>query len=95
MNLLILLCLLLGVGLGVRLRARRALIGWAGRGITWSVYLLVFCLGGAVGASRAVLDNLGRLGWQAVLICAGGILGSVALGRLVGPYLLPSQSHEK
>ena len=95
MNLVILLCLLLGIGLGFLLRGQRALIGWAGRATTWSVYLLVFCLGGAVGANRAILDNLGRMGWQAVLICTGGILGSVCLIRLVSPYLLPSVTHEE
>ena len=95
MNLVILLCLLLGIGLGVLLRERRVLIGWAGRATAWSIYLLVFCLGGAVGADRAILDNLGRMGWQAVLICTSGILGSVCLVRLVTPYLLPSVTHEK
>jgi uncharacterized membrane protein YbjE (DUF340 family) len=94
-NLIILLCLLLGIGLGVLLRERRALIKWSGRATTWSVYLLVFCLGGAVGANRTILDNLGRMGWQAVLICIGGILGSVCLVRLVSPYLLPSVTHEE
>jgi hypothetical protein len=94
-NLAILFCLLLGIGAGILLRGRRGVLVWAGRATTWSVYLLVFCLGGAVGANPAILGNLGRLGWQAVLICAGGILGSVCLVRLVGPYLFPSLIHEK
>ncbi len=95
MNLLILLCLVSGTILGILLRRQRPILATVDRLTMWAIYLLVFSLGAAVGANPAVIGNLGRLGWQAVLLCAGGILGSVCLIRLVGPRLVPPASHEK
>ena len=95
MNLQILLFLTMGTILGLLLRRRRPVLAVADRLTAWAIYLLVFSLGAAVGANPAVLENLGRLGWQAILLCAGGVLGSVSLIRLIGPRLFPSVSHEK
>jgi hypothetical protein len=95
MNLVILLCLASGTLLGILLRRQRPVLAVADRLTSWAIYLLVYSLGIAVGANPAVLENLGRLGWQAALLCAGGILGSVCLIRLIGPRLAPSASHEK
>jgi hypothetical protein len=44
---------------------------------------LIFFLGVSVGANPAVVRGLGRLGLQALILSAGGILGSVLVARLV------------
>ncbi len=88
MNLYIVAFLLLGIGVGASLHRKAVIQTWAGRLMTAAVFLLVFCLGSAVGANRLVLDNLGRLGGQAALLCAGGLIGSLWLGRVVGPRVL-------
>ncbi len=51
-----------------------------GRLITVAIILLLFLLGVSVGSNREIVDNLGTLGLQALLIAAAGTLGSVLAG---------------
>ncbi len=90
MNLYIVACLLLGIAVGACCRRVPQVQVCAGPLMTGAVFLLVFCLGAAVGANRLVLGNLGRLGGQAVLLCAGGLIGSLWLGRILAPRLFPA-----
>ena len=90
MNVYIVACLLLGILIGACCRRVPQVEACAGPLMTSAVFLLVFCLGAAVGANRVVLGNLGRLGGQAVLLCTGGLIGSLWLGRMLAPMLLPA-----
>jgi len=93
-NLIILLWSAPGIGLGVLLRERRALIKWSGRATTWSSICWSFAWGVPSARTGRFSTNLGRMGWQAVLICIGGDPGQRVLVRLVSPYLLP-RTHEE
>jgi hypothetical protein len=92
MNLYIVTFLLLGIVVGACCRRLERVQSWAGPLMSGTVLLLVFSLGAAVGANRLVLDNLGRLGAEAVLLCLGGLAGSLWLGRIVGPRLMSNNS---
>jgi hypothetical protein len=88
MNVYIVMFLLLGILVGASCHRLALVRASAGRLMSGAVFVLVFSLGSAVGANRAVLDNLGRLGGEAVLLCMGGLIGSLWLGRVVAPRLI-------
>lgn len=77
--------LLLGIALGVPLRSLSGVAPVAGRLTTGTIYVLVFLLGASVGANPTVMVHLGTYGAQALVLCLGGVLGSLALARLVTP----------
>ena len=70
-----------GVLTGYLLRNRR--LGWVSKGITVAIWVLLFLLGIAVGNNEEILNNLDTIGWQAVVLSAGAVLGSVVLAKLV------------
>ena len=77
--------LLLGIIMGVPLRSLPRIVPLAGRLTTGTVYTLVFLLGASVGANPTVMANLGAYGVQALVLCLGGVLGSLVVARLVTP----------
>lgn len=77
--------LLLGVALGVSSRPVARVVPVTARLTAGTIYCLVFLLGASVGANPAVMANLGRFGLQALVLCLGGVLGSLILARLVSP----------
>ena len=95
MNMHILGFLVTGMLVGMLLRKQGSLLWVANRLMTWSLYLMVFLLGSSVGGNHAVIDNLGRLGFQAFLLCAGGIVGSVCAARLVSTRCFKPARYEE
>jgi hypothetical protein len=77
--------LLLGIAVGVPLRPLPSVAPVAGRLTTGTIFLLVFLLGASVGGNPTVMAHLGTYGVQALVLCLGGVLGSLALARLVAP----------
>lgn len=55
-----------------------------GKGLTISVYILLFLIGCEVGSYRDVLTQMGGLGLKAVLLCVGSLVGSAIFCRLAG-----------
>ncbi len=90
----VLLFLATGLLVGYLLQSRRKLLEALSVATTWSLFLLIFLLGISVGANEAVLKSLGRLGAQALILSAGGIVGSVAVACLVA-RALHLERHEK
>jgi len=91
----ILLFLAVGMFVGYLLRSRKNVLATARTAATWSLYLLIFFLGVSVGANPAVVRGLGRLGIQALILSAGGILGSVLVARLVSRAGFDRARHEE
>lgn len=75
----ILVLMAVGVGLGYLLRGQTRLLSLADRATTWAVYGLLFLLGISVGANNMVMRSLGSLGWQALWLSMGAVVGSVAV----------------
>jgi uncharacterized membrane protein YbjE (DUF340 family) len=48
----------------------------------WAIYLLLFLLGVAIGTNEVIVKNLPALGFKALLISLGGVLGSVLVAWL-------------
>ncbi len=91
----VLLFLAAGVFAGYLLRSKKNVLGTAGNATTWSLYLLIFLLGISVGTNDAVVRALGRLGVQALILSAGGIVGSVLVGCFVSRIFFDLGCHEK
>lgn len=54
----------------------------------WAVCLLVFFLGVSVGGNETIVHALGTLGIQALILCLGGIIGSVLVSTWVSRWFI-------
>ena len=84
-----------GVLVGYLSRSKRTFLTVSGIAAMWSLYLLIFLLGISVGANDPAIRAFGRLGWQAFVLCTGGILGSILVSCVVSRMFFESISHEK
>lgn len=91
----VILFLAAGVAVGCFVRSKSAALTAASSAAMWSLYLLIFLLGISVGANDTVIRGLGRLGWQAFILCAGGIVGSILVSCVVSRAFFDSIGHEK
>jgi uncharacterized membrane protein YbjE (DUF340 family) len=55
--------------------------------LNWAIYLLLFLLGISVGTNKEVLNNLAKIGYEAIAIAVASIAGSVALSALLFKFL--------
>lgn len=75
--------LIAGIVLGFLLRREQRVLTLSGKVTAWSVYLLLFFLGTSVGVNETVMNILGQLGLQAIVLSGGGIVGSVVVSYFV------------
>ncbi|GAB6157949.1 hypothetical protein JCM39194_11490 [Desulfotomaculum varum] len=54
---------------------------------TGCLLVMLLAMGAQLGTNEKLLANLTVLGWQALVLAAGAIIGSVALVRPVEKYL--------
>ena len=81
-RMLIIICLMVG---GIML-GRLTQAGHPGvirKGMFWAILVLLFLLGLAVGHNRQIMDNLGTIGADALLITLGAVGGSVVCAWMV------------
>ena len=71
-----------GIILGYLIRNKIRFIKYIDPSINIAIYLLLFLLGISVGGNRTVMDNLGSLGFNALLLAMGAVAGSVGLSYL-------------
>lgn len=75
-------CIMLGgVLAGFLLRKKK--LGWVSQFIMIAIWILLFLLGIAVGHNEELLNNLDKIGWQALVLSIGAVLGSVLLAGVV------------
>jgi uncharacterized membrane protein YbjE (DUF340 family) len=91
----VILFLAAGVIVGYLFRSKRTFLTGAGIAAMWSLYLLIFLLGISVGANESAIRAFGRLGWQAFVLCTGGIVGSILVSCIVSRTFFASIGHEK
>lgn len=51
--------------------------------MNWAIYLLLFMLGISVGTNREVIENLDKIGYEALVIAIASITGSVLFSALL------------
>ena len=71
-----------GIGIGYLLRDLRFLQK-VEKSISLTIFLLLFILGVSIGSNSLIVNNLGKFGWQAIILAVSGVLGSLLAARLV------------
>ena len=72
-----------GIIAGVFIHHKPKLIKLNDRLISLAIYLLLFLLGISVGLNKTIVQNIGTLGFQALIITLGAIFGSVLMWWLI------------
>lgn len=72
----------LGISIGYVLR-NWSILQKTEKTISLTIFLLLFILGVSIGSNSLIVNNLGKFGWQAVILASSGVLGSLIAARLV------------
>ncbi len=84
-----------GIGFGLFFRKRDQARKKIDASITWSVYLLLFLLGISVGTNEEIINNFFRIGYKAIWLTLGAVLGSVLLAKMVYQLYFKSDKPEE
>lgn len=68
---------LMGCGILLGYLLRRHKLKFIQKGIVVAIYALLFLLGISVGSNPRIMDNMGTIGWDALVITLGAVGGSV------------------
>ena len=71
-----------GIGIGYLFRNLKFLQN-VEKTTSLTIFLLLFILGLSIGSNSLIINNLGRFGWQAVVLAASSILVSMLASFLV------------
>ena len=66
----------LGIGIGYVLR-NWSILQKTEKTISLTIFLLLFILGVSIGSNSLIVNNLGKFGWQAIVLAVSGVLGSL------------------
>ena len=72
----------LGIGIGYLLRNLKFLEK-VEKSTSLTIFLLLFVLGLSIGSNSLIVNNLGKFGWQAIVLATLSILGSMLASFLV------------
>jgi len=61
-------------------------------GVNWTIYLLLFLLGISVGRREEILNNFSKIGFDAIVLALGAILGSLLLAFVVYKWFFEKKS---
>ncbi|WP_299522126.1 LysO family transporter [uncultured Lutibacter sp.] len=78
----VLLLMTIGLILGYVLRNKTKFILFSNKATTLIIYMLLFLLGIGVGLNKTIISNIANIGFQAILITFGAILGSLILAYI-------------
>ena len=81
----IVLLLFAGIGAGYLLR-NWSFVARLERGVSLTVWALLFVFGVTIGSNRELIVNFGRFGWQAAVIACLGVAGSFTAVFVVRCY---------
>lgn len=81
--LLVLLIMIAGIITGVFIHRKPTLIKVNDQLISVAIYVLLFLLGVSVGLNKTIIQNIGTLGFQALIITLGAVMGSVLVSWLI------------
>jgi uncharacterized membrane protein YbjE (DUF340 family) len=75
-----------GIGIGLLFRKQSFFLKITEPLVSVTIFALLFFLGISVGTDPRVVQNITSLGWQAVLLSSGAIMGSLFLARLTTSF---------
>jgi uncharacterized membrane protein YbjE (DUF340 family) len=91
----VLILMAAGILLGVFLNKHTHLLKVVDRLISYSIYLLLFLLGIAVGTNKTIIANLDSIGIKALLVTLGSIAGSVLVLWMLYKVIFPPAKTEE
>lgn len=62
---------------------------------TLFIFLLLFSLGITVGSNKLIIENLYTMGWQALVVTIGAMLGSLVLSAILYHRYFKGKENEK
>ena len=62
----------LGIGIGYGLR-NWSILQKTEKTISLTIFLLLFILGVSIGSNSLIVNNLGKFGWQAIILAVSGV----------------------
>lgn len=77
---------IVGAGLGIPFRKKPKFIKVNELLVSLAVFALLFFLGISVGSDPRIVKNISVLGWQAIALSSGAILGSLLIAKLVSSF---------
>ena len=83
----ILIVLSAGILLGLLIVKKPKLHLFNNHLLNWAIYLLLFLLGISVGTNREVIQNIGKIWYEAIAIGIFSIAGSVLLSAILFKFL--------
>lgn len=84
----VLLFLLIGMAAGYLCRQKRAIKLLSDKLLSISIFLLLFLLGLSVGSNQQIIANLNVIGFNAIVLAAAGVLGSIFFAYLIYKFFL-------
>jgi len=81
----VLALMILGIGVGYIFRKKN--LSFISKVITVLIWILLFVLGLEVGSNPQIVSNLGKLGFDALVITVGALLGSIILAALLWKFV--------
>jgi len=91
----VLVVMISGIIAGILIHRKPNLIKINDKLISLAIYLLLLLLGISVGLNKTIVQNIGTLGLQAIIITFGAVLGSVVVSWLVFPLFFSSKASKE
>lgn len=91
----VLLVMTAGIIVGAFVHKKPLLIKANDQLISLAIYVLLFLLGISVGLNKTIVQNIGRLGYQALIITLGAVFGSVLFSWIVFRVFFASEADKK
>ena len=79
----VILCLILGSLIGYIIREKKNILKHLDKITFISVLALLFLLGFSVGRNPTIIQNIHKLGFQALILSASAVLGSAIISFIV------------
>lgn len=84
-----------GIPAGWGLRRNASVVKWVNEALAWTVRIMLFLLGMALGLDDALLGQLKSLGLYAVLISSFSVAGCFTAARFLGRHVFPEYAPGK
>ncbi|MFV0522821.1 MAG: LysO family transporter [Mangrovibacterium sp.] len=72
-----------GIIIGIIIQKRQSWRPYIDKSITVMIWILLFSLGIAIGSNNEVLNNIHTIGWKALILSGGSIIGSIICSYFV------------
>ncbi|MFV0587406.1 LysO family transporter [Bacteroides reticulotermitis] len=85
----------LGIAIGYLMRNQNFLAK-IDKSTSLTIVILLFVLGISMGSNSLIINNMGKFGWQAIILAVAGISGSILASFLVFHFFFKKgDNHEK